>query len=76
MGLFGKPKGEQLVLNIEGMTCGHCVMHVTAALQKVKGVIKADVDLNKKSATVTYQPGSATKEQMVKAVEEAGYKAS
>lgn len=63
-------------MNIEGMTCGHCVMHVTAALKKVKGVIKADVDLNKKSAVVTYEAGSATKEQMVKAVEEAGYKAA
>lgn len=76
MPLFGKPKGEQLTLSIEGMTCEHCVMHVTAALKKVKGVIKADVDLNRKSATVTYQAGSASKEQLIKAVEEAGYKAS
>jgi copper chaperone CopZ len=76
MPLFGKPKGEQLALNIEGMTCGHCVMHVGNALQKLKGVVKAEVDLNKKIAMVTYQPGAVTKEQMIKAVEEAGYKAS
>jgi copper chaperone CopZ len=76
MPLFGKPKGEQLTLNIEGMTCGHCVMHVTNALKNVKGVIRADVDLNKKTAVVTYEPGTATREQMIKAVEEAGYKAA
>jgi len=76
MPFFGKPKGEQLTLNIEGMTCGHCVMHVTQALQKIKGVVKAGVDLNKRIAVVTYQPGAVTKEQLIKAVEEAGYKAS
>jgi len=75
MPLFGKTKGEQLTLNVEGMTCGHCVMHVTSALKKVKGVINADVDLNKKTAVVTYEPGAVTREQMVKAVVEAGYKA-
>jgi len=75
MPLFGKPKGEQLTLNVEGMTCGHCVMHVTTALKNIKGVIKADVDLNRKSAIVTFQAGSVTREQMIKAVEEAGYRA-
>jgi copper ion binding protein len=74
MPLFGKPKGEQLTLNIEGMTCGHCVMHVTQALQKVKGIIKAEVDLGKKTAVVTFQTGTATREQLIKAVEDAGYK--
>jgi len=75
MGLFGKPKGEELTLGVEGMTCGHCVMHVQKALEALKGVKKATVDLGKRSATVIYEPGTVTKEQMVKAVEDAGYKA-
>jgi copper ion binding protein len=76
MPLFGKTKGEQLTLSIEGMTCEHCVIHVSQALQKVKGVIKADVDLGKKIATVTYQPGTVSRELLIKAVEDAGYQAS
>ena len=76
MPFFGKPKGDQMTINVEGMTCGHCVMHVANALQKVKGVVNADVNLNKKVALVTYQPGTVTREQLIKAIEDAGYKAS
>jgi len=74
MGLFGKPKGDEMVLKVEGMTCGHCQMHVEKALSGLKGVKKATVDLGKKTATVIYEAGAVTREQMVKAVEDAGYK--
>ena len=32
-------------LNVQGMTCGSCVKHVTKALQSVPGVNRVDVDL-------------------------------
>lgn len=32
-------------LQIQGMTCGSCVKHVTKALQSVPGVSRVDVDL-------------------------------
>jgi copper chaperone len=76
MGLFGKPKGDELVLKVEGMTCGHCLMHVEKALSALKGVKKASVDLGKGTASVIYDAGTVTKEQMIKAVEDAGYKAT
>jgi copper chaperone len=76
MGLFGKTKGDEIILKVEGMTCGHCQMHVEKALSELKGVKKATVDLGKKTATVIYEAGTVTKDQMVKAVEEAGYKAA
>ncbi len=41
------------LLTIEGMSCGHCVMHVRSALEEVPGVSSAEVDLLKKSAMVT-----------------------
>jgi len=40
------------LLTVEGMSCGHCVMHVKSALESVAGVSKAEVDLVKKSAMV------------------------
>lgn len=76
MGLFGKPKGDEMLLKVEGMTCGHCQVHVEKALLGLKGVKKATVDLGKRTATVIYEAGAVTKEQMIKAVEDAGYKAS
>jgi len=58
-------------LSIEGMTCGHCVQHVTKALTGVPGVTKAQVDLDSRSAVVE---GSGVEDAALKdAVKDAGY---
>ncbi len=61
-------------LNIEGMTCDHCVMHVTKALQAVPGVTETTVDLQTKSAKVEHD--GAELQNLIAAVEEEGYTAS
>ncbi len=40
-------------MNIEGMTCNHCVMRVKKAIESVKGVSTADVALDSRKAVVT-----------------------
>jgi copper ion binding protein len=59
-------------LTIEGMSCEHCVHHVTEALKGVSGVSSADVDLKKKSAEVEHGE-SVSLDALKAAVEEAGY---
>lgn len=54
-------KTETLTLQVEGMTCPHCVQHVQEALKAVKGVKSAKVSLEAKSAQVTYVPGQDRK---------------
>jgi copper chaperone len=47
-------KGEPIMMttiNIRGMSCGHCVMAVTKALQKIEGVHNVQVSLEKEEAT-------------------------
>ncbi|MBF7082935.1 heavy-metal-associated domain-containing protein [Desulfallas sp. Bu1-1] len=61
----------QTVLKVEGMSCNHCKMAVEKALKEVAGVESAVVDLAKKEVVVN---GSAGRGQLVKAIEEAGYK--
>ena len=62
------------LLTIEGMSCGHCVMHVKSSLEEVPGVAKAEVDLIKKSAMVE---GEDLNDIVLKnAVSEAGYRVS
>jgi len=59
-------------LKIEGMSCGHCVMHVQSALEAVPGVKSAKVDLLERSAMVE---GDALSDQAMRAaVADAGYK--
>ena len=59
-------------IHVEGMMCMHCVKHVTDALEKVEGVKKADVSLEKKTAVVTLKEEVAD-EALLAAVREAGY---
>lgn len=59
-------------LKIEGMTCGHCAMHVKEALAGVAGVVSVDVDLQAGEARVE---GSAEVASLVGAVEGEGYSA-
>jgi len=60
------------VLKIEGMSCEHCVRHVTEALEELNGVRSVNVSLKKKTAAVDYE-GDVTWEEMKAAVEDAGY---
>jgi copper chaperone CopZ len=60
------------LLSIEGMSCAHCVSHVTSALSGIQGVTSVQVDLAKKRAFVE---GSALDDgRMTAAVADAGYR--
>lgn len=67
---------DKLTLNVTGMTCGHCQMSVAKALKDISGVKSAEVNLETNTAVVEYKSAKTTTEEMIKAVEEAGYKAS
>lgn len=58
-------------LNIEGMSCMHCVKHVKEALSEVAGVKSVDVNLDEKYAIV--EVDNASEEAMKAAVADAGY---
>ena len=63
-----------IALNIEGMSCMHCVKTVTEALATVKGVEGTpEVTLDPGGALVN---GSASTDELIAAVKEAGYQAS
>jgi len=62
----------ETTLKIEGMSCGHCVRSVSAALKGVPGVEEAQVDLATAIATVRHTP-EASAAQLKAAVEEEGY---
>ena len=57
---------------IEGMSCEHCVNHVTIALKELASVSKVDVNLNDKNAIV--ETTQEISNEVIKAViDEAGY---
>ncbi len=62
-----------LKLRVTGMTCGHCQMKVEQALKQASGVYSAVVDLTTGEAEVDFNDDAATTDQIVAAVEHAGY---
>ena len=64
---------KELRLPVEGMTCAACVGRVERALQKVPGVEEAQVNLATEAANVHYDPAAVAPEQLVQAVQQAGY---
>lgn len=59
-------------LNVQGMTCGACVRHVTAALQPLAGVEAVEVDLQAGRVSVS---GAADSMALLAALDDAGYPA-
>ena len=63
-------KSRELI--IEGMTCGHCVMHVKKELGRMPFVQVDDVQIGK--ARVQYDEAKVAIHDFAEAVERAGYK--
>jgi len=60
-------------ITVEGMSCEHCEKTVTDALTSVAGVTAASTDRNESTAEIE---GSAATDDLLTAVEDAGYEAS
>jgi len=56
---------------IEGMSCNHCVMAVQKNLSQIN-LIKFEVAIG--SANVEFDENKITAEEIIKAIEDAGYK--
>lgn len=63
---------QEFQINIEGMSCNHCVGRVEKALNSIDGVVSTNVDLATHIAKVTTND-NITHEVLKKAVEDAGY---
>ena len=61
------------MLDVQNMTCGLCPVTVKKSLQRVPGVSDARVDLDKKTATVTFDAQLATTADLVNATSDAGF---
>ena len=59
-----------------GMTCSSCQAHVEKAVSKLDGVEEVNVNLLSNSMNVTYKEDKVTTQDIIKAVEHAGYQAS
>lgn len=64
---------SNVILNVEGMSCAHCVNAVTKAVTALEGVGGVNVDLAGKTVTVDYNADQVSLESIKDAIEEEGY---
>ncbi len=64
---------EQATIDIQGMSCAHCVAAVKGALGQLDGVQVGEVKIG--SAQVAYDPRTVTPERIAQAIEDEGYAA-
>lgn len=63
-------------LDVTGMTCAACVAVIEKTLSRLEGVIEGVVNLATETATVRFDPLSTGPDEIIRAIEEAGYGAT
>lgn len=62
-------------INVEGMSCGHCVETITKAVKAVQGVKEVSVNLEGKQVSVDYDEREDALKEITDAIVEAGFQA-
>ena len=62
---------QTIDLTLDGLSCGHCVKRVKESLEQRPDVEQADV-----SITEAHVTGTASAEQLIETIKQAGYDAS
>ncbi|WP_280771946.1 copper chaperone CopZ [Salipaludibacillus daqingensis] len=60
-------------IQVDGMTCNHCKSAVEGALNNVKGVKKAEVNLDAKNVAVEFNDSEVSVATLKEEIEEQGY---
>lgn len=69
-------KAERVLVGIEGMHCTSCASGIKSMLKRTRGVISAEVSFDQKEANVEFDPSATSREKIVEAINNMGYKAS
>jgi P-type Cu+ transporter len=64
---------QKVTLQVSGMTCAACSARIEKVLNKLNGVVEANVNLTMERATVTFEPEHLHTEDLIARVEKLGY---
>ncbi len=67
------PVLSAVTLNIDGMTCNHCVATIERSVKTMRGVRSTAVSLRKRTARITFNPAETSAEALKTAITGAGY---
>ncbi|MDC3418132.1 copper chaperone CopZ [Aquibacillus salsiterrae] len=64
---------ETKVIDVKGMSCGHCVSAVESSVKELEGIETVSVDLASNKVTVSFDDSKVQLTAVHEAIEEAGY---
>jgi copper chaperone len=64
---------EKVTLNVQGMSCGHCVKAIEGSVGELKGVSTVKVDLESGKVDVEFQADKVTLEAIKETIDDQGY---
>ncbi len=65
-----------LTLKIDGMHCSSCSMNIDGDLEDLDGVISSTTSYKKQDSKIEYDSSKVSKDQIIKVIENLGYKVS
>ncbi|OLO26465.1 heavy metal transport/detoxification protein [Alkalihalophilus pseudofirmus] len=64
---------QQITLNVQGMSCGHCVNSIEGNVGKLNGVESVKVHLKTGKVDVSFDPNALSVKDIENEIEDQGY---
>jgi copper chaperone len=64
---------EKVTLNVEGMSCNHCVKAIEGSVGALNGISSVKVDLKASKVDVEYNPQDVSLDKIKEEIEDQGY---
>ncbi|MTH51931.1 copper chaperone CopZ [Bacillus mangrovi] len=61
------------VLQVEGMSCQHCVKAIEGSVGQLSGVESVKADVQAGTVAVSFEPGSVTLDEIKETIDDQGY---
>ncbi|MFC7687498.1 copper chaperone CopZ [Ureibacillus sp. GCM10028918] len=64
---------ENITLNVNGMSCGHCVKAIEGSVGELEGVQQVKVNLEDAQVTVSFDSEKVTLDKIKETIDDQGY---
>lgn len=64
---------QNVTLNVQGMSCGHCVKSIEGSVGALSGVEQVNVNLQNATVEVAFNEAQVTVEQIKETIDDQGY---
>jgi len=63
----------QKIIDVDGITCDHCVATIKKSIESLAGIIKVNVDIQKQQVVVEFNESLKNSKKILEKIGEAGF---